>query len=308
MKRRDWFFALSPVLLVWGIDRFTKIWAMGYTAQGPHWFPWGGFILHYNPGAMLGMFSDLPPILRIVSLATSGAFLIFIYAIFQFFLPEKILRFRIGMSILLGGILGNVTDRILWGSVVDFLVLGQGKWMSPAFNLADSLQWVGYGLMVHTILFQGHLLWPENNARKKLWIDPAYQFKFSVFLASASLWFSLITGVFAFTFIKVMVSDFVLNGTSNGQRYLAPFISIFFLLAATFAISQFLIGRHLSHRSAGPIHAFKRYVRDLRSGNFYELQLRKKDDFKDLEEIAELLLKDYKERADSNKSKKAEAC
>ena len=57
--------------------------------------------LHHNPGAMLGLFSDLPPVLRIVSLSTGGAFLVVIYALIQYLLPIKSLILRSGMSVLL---------------------------------------------------------------------------------------------------------------------------------------------------------------------------------------------------------------
>ena len=146
VRKREWFGVLAPLFLVWGLDQVTKIWAVGFTLQGPTWYKWGGVVMHHNSGAMLGMFSDLPPLLRIVSLATSGAFLVFVYAIIQFFLPDNVMKLRVGLSILLGGILGNVTDRILYGSIIDFIVVGTRSKLSPAFNVADALQWVGYGL------------------------------------------------------------------------------------------------------------------------------------------------------------------
>ncbi len=293
MRKREWLIALSPVFIVWFLDRITKLWAIEFTANGSHWYKWGAIVMHKNPGAMLGMFSDLPPILRIVSLATSGAFLIFVFAIIQYFLPAKVFKLRVGMSILLGGILGNVTDRILWGSVVDFIVLGYGSRLSPAFNVADSIQWVGYFLIVYMITVHGEKIWPEHNQRNKLWIDPKYQLKYSLTLASVSVWFSIIIGVFSFTFIKVMISEFMLNGTAGAEKYLAPFVTIVTLLSIAFAIGIFLIGRHLSHRSVGPIFAFKAFIKDLRSRKFRKLKLREKDEFKDLENIASQLLNDY---------------
>ena len=60
-------------------------------------------------------------------------------------------RSRIGWALLLSGILGNVTDRILHGSVVDFLLFDlhvrfANPW--PAFNVADSCIFVAAGLFV----------------------------------------------------------------------------------------------------------------------------------------------------------------
>ena len=115
MNKKNWVLAISPVFLVLLVDQLTKMWALEFTRSGPTWYKWGGIVMHHNFGAMLGMFSDLPPLLRVVSLATSGVFLVFVYAIIQFFLPENVMKLRVGLSFLLGGILGNVTDRILYG-------------------------------------------------------------------------------------------------------------------------------------------------------------------------------------------------
>ena len=287
MDKKGWFFTLAPLFLVWAVDQFTKMWAVEYTQYGPHWSEHLGIVMHMNHGAMLGMFSELPPLLRVVSLATSGACLVFVYAIIQFFLPENVMKLRVGLSILLGGILGNVTDRIVHGAVIDFIVLRYNDNLSPAFNFADAIQWVGYGLIVYMVLFKSELIWHEDNKRNKVWIDPKYQIKYSAILASVSLWFSLIFGVYSYTFMRVMITDLIMNGTTNSARYLTPFLAILILLSLVFSITLFLIGRHLSHRSAGPVFGFKRYVKDLKEGKVYDFKLRTNDEFKQLEELAD---------------------
>ncbi len=289
MKKREWFYAVAPLFLVWGLDQLTKLWAIKFTFSGSIWYFWGGIVMHHNSGAMLGMFSDLPPLLRVVSLATGGVFLVFMYAIIQFFLPNNVMKLRVGLSVLLGGILGNVTDRILYGSIIDFIVIGGEGKLSPAFNVADALQWLGCGFIVYMILFKGHLIWHEENKRNKLWIDPKYQFKYSIILSSVSIWFSIVFGVYAYTFMKVMINDFIVNGLNNSFRYLIPFVVVFAILSLLFSFSLFLIGRHLSHRSVGPVHGFKRYIVDIRKGASYDFKLRQNDEFKDLEDIAQVL-------------------
>ena len=303
MDKKGWLLTLAPLFFVWTVDQMSKFWAVDVTGSGPTWFEYLGIVMHLNHGAMLGMFSDLPSILRVVTLATSGACLVFVYAIMQFFLPENVMKLRVGLSILLGGILGNVTDRIVHGAVIDFIVLRYNDNLSPAFNLADALQWVGYALIVYMILFKGDLIWHEDNKRNKVWIDPKYQIKYSIILASVSLWFSLIFGVYTYTFMRVMISDFIVNGTSNAGKYLSPFVIILVLLSLVFSMTLFLIGRHLSHRSAGPVFGFKRYIKDLKAGKSYTFKLRTHDEFKQLEELAT----EYKtlfEELNDNKEKK----
>jgi signal peptidase II len=48
-----------------------------------------------------------------------------------------------GLSLVLGGALGNVVDRVLWGHVIDFIRVHYEQWYFPAFNVADSAITVG---------------------------------------------------------------------------------------------------------------------------------------------------------------------
>jgi signal peptidase II len=53
-----------------------------------------------------------------------------------------------GLCLVLGGALGNVIDRVLWGHVIDFIRVHYGDWYFPAFNVADSSITIGAGLLV----------------------------------------------------------------------------------------------------------------------------------------------------------------
>lgn len=55
----------------------------------------------------------------------------------------------IALALVLGGALGNLVDRVLFGHVIDFiLVHWQNRWYFPAFNLADSAITVGAFMLV----------------------------------------------------------------------------------------------------------------------------------------------------------------
>jgi signal peptidase II len=60
---------------------------------------------------------------------------------------------RWGLTLVLGGAAGNLVDRILHGSVVDFLDFHLGGHHWPAFNLADSCITIGAVLVIADLLF-----------------------------------------------------------------------------------------------------------------------------------------------------------
>jgi signal peptidase II len=63
---------------------------------------------------------------------------------------------RLGFSLILGGAAGNLTDRIIYGYVIDFLEVYAGNFYWPAFNVADSALTIGIVLlMIKTV-------WPRT--------------------------------------------------------------------------------------------------------------------------------------------------
>ncbi len=284
MRRIDWLLVIVPLFLTWGADRISKTWAQGLASA--EFFGPIGFVLHHNSGAMLGLFSTTPPVIRVVSLATGGAFLLFAFVVIQYLLPIKSLTLRAGMSILLGGILGNVTDRIMYGHVIDFILIGTPSRFSPAFNIADALQWVGYGMIATALIREGEVLWPAENSRKRMWINPRFQLRYCFILLTIGLSFAAIAGVYSYTFLRVTIIDF---GGSHPQvlaNYLTPFILSFLAVTLAFAAMLILLGRVLSARIAGPLYAFELFMDDLIAGKPRSLRLRTGDEFKQLEALA----------------------
>lgn len=287
MRKRDWFLVMACVLVAWAIDQGLKTWAMNKLGALEFYGPFG-LVLHRNPGAILGAFAHLPPLLRVVCLSTGGAFLIFIYGSFQYFIPKRFMMLRVGMSLLLGGILGNVSDRIVAGSVVDFLVIGSPRLFSPAFNFADAIQWVGYFMVVIALFRDGARLWPSVNDRKKTWVMPAFQLKYCFLLVFIGMAFALMSGVFSYTYLMVTIDDLVVGSASLiEKRFLVPFLEIYALISLGFMIMLFMIGRAISHRTAGPLYAFELFLEDVLRGKDRPLKLRAGDEFRHLESLAE---------------------
>jgi signal peptidase II len=284
MKLRDWLVVIFPLVVVWVLDRYTKNWASGLTgisSLGPF-----HFALHHNHGAMLGLFSDLPSVLRVVTLSTGGAFLLCTYAIIQYMLPIRSMLLRTGLSILIGGILGNVADRIIWGYVVDFIVIGFPSLSSPAFNIADAVQWIGYLMIITAIVREGDLLWPENSARQNYWVNRKFQLKYSFFLSGVIVACGIIGCVFSYTYFRVTITELVGNNQYLLNKFLVPFVITFILIFLTMGLILFALGKYLSHRIAGPLYAFEKALKDILDGDTEKvLKLRAGDEFKHLENL-----------------------
>jgi signal peptidase II len=70
--------------------------------------------------------------------------------------PEQRLT-RAGLSFVIGGAIGNLIDRILYGYVLDFFDFYRGGWHFWAFNVADAAINIGVALMILEMLGVGKL-------------------------------------------------------------------------------------------------------------------------------------------------------
>lgn len=281
MKKFEWLLVLAPLIFCVFVDQVTKGWAETLTTAKT--FGFLTFSLHHNPGAMLGLFADLPPLLRVVTLSTGGAFLVCLYVLIQYLLPIKSMTLRVGLSMLLGGILGNVADRIFYGYVIDFIIVGN---IPAAFNMADALQWVGYVMVAVAIIKEGDILWPENDARRKYWINPSFQIKYCLILFGAGLGISLIFSVFSFTYLRVTMIEIVGQNEHVLDKFLIPFALTAAIVGLGFSAALFTVGKIISHKIAGPLYGFEKFVVDTINGKHRVFKVRSRDEFKHLEVLA----------------------
>jgi signal peptidase II len=294
MKRKDWLFVAGVLLFTIIVDQISKIWASELIAEQN--FGIIKLILVHNHGAMLGLFSDLPAVLRIVTLSTSGIFILCIYSLIQYIIPTKMLGLRLSLSILVGGILGNVLDRIFYGYVIDFISVHIRGWHSPIWNVADVIQWIGYIFMVYSLVKHSDKLWPDQNERKTFWVNKKFQIKHSIFFTVTGLFLTLVSLVFSYTYLKVTLQELVGNNPVLVEKFTEPFLITYIVLALIFSIILFTVGKLISHRIAGPLFAFERFLKDILDGKGLTktgaaLTLRTNDDFKHLEDLAEQIRK-----------------
>ncbi|MEY2888956.1 MAG: hypothetical protein RIQ30_553 [Pseudomonadota bacterium] len=139
------------VLLALGVliaDQMTKWWAqMSLPMAQPikvtdflNWF------LIYNPGAAFSFLSQAGGWQRWFFTVIGIVAAIVIIWLLQKNTHDR--PFCLALSLILGGAIGNVIDRLLYGAVVDFIDVHYDGWHWPAFNVADSAISIGATLIV----------------------------------------------------------------------------------------------------------------------------------------------------------------
>ena len=111
-----------------------------------------------NPGAAFGVLAEGNPFLRsAVLIGVSAAVLVFVaFALWSRGSSYTTPLTRCGLSLILGGAVGNLYDRILHAAVTDFIEVYHGAWSFPAFNVADSAITVGACLLLLDLLQSRH--------------------------------------------------------------------------------------------------------------------------------------------------------
>jgi signal peptidase II len=106
-----------------------------------------------NPGAAFGIFADSPSEWKVGLLILFSVIALLIVSALLWKNSHSLTSTGIGLSLILGGAIGNLWDRLVSRHVVDFLLFYIGPHQWPAFNVADSAIVVGAGLLVFEIVF-----------------------------------------------------------------------------------------------------------------------------------------------------------
>ncbi len=134
-----WFWLTVAVLL---LDQATKQLALAQLVlhESVELLPSLNLTLVYNKGAAFGFLSSASgwqnAFFIVVALIACGVIL---YLLRQS--RERI--FSVALMLVLGGAIGNLVDRILYGYVIDFIDVYYQSWHWPAFNIADSAITIG---------------------------------------------------------------------------------------------------------------------------------------------------------------------
>jgi signal peptidase II len=101
-----------------------------------------------NPGAAFGLFAQRGEQFRSILFSGIAVVALLLLGTMIYQTPKEERGHLLSLSLLLGGAMGNIIDRIRLGEVIDFLDFYIGSYHWPAFNVADSAITVGVTLLM----------------------------------------------------------------------------------------------------------------------------------------------------------------
>jgi signal peptidase II len=138
--------AISTIILL--LDQLSKWSALSNLQLGvpEPVLPFMNWLLLLNPGAAFSFLAQGSGWQRWFFTIVGLVACVYIVWLLRKSQNDKILC--VALSLILGGALGNVLDRIMYGAVVDFIDLHYANWHWPAFNIADSAICIGAALII----------------------------------------------------------------------------------------------------------------------------------------------------------------
>lgn len=148
LKNREGIYSVAAILLIF--DQLIKLLVRSKVSLMEEISVIPGFFSIYhleNTGGAFSIFSGATIVLIVLSVLV----LAFIHC--YVITDEKMTKWRIfGLGIVIGGIVGNLVDRLLYGAVVDYLSFNIFGYEFPVFNLADVGITIGFLILAINIL------------------------------------------------------------------------------------------------------------------------------------------------------------
>lgn len=156
MGSRNYTFRSRPSMMPWLLisaviiiaDQLTKLW-MVKLLEGVQVIKLTSFlnlVLAYNKGAAFSFLASASGWQRYFFTGVSIIAIVFILYFMRKNAGQKL--FSWAFALILGGAIGNLIDRLLYGQVTDFIDFYIGTWHWPAFNIADSAITIGAVLFI----------------------------------------------------------------------------------------------------------------------------------------------------------------
>lgn len=146
--------AVSGITVI--LDQITKLLVAAYIGYGQDIAVIPGFfnLTHVlNPGGAFGLFAQQGAMVRVMFFLVFSLVAVGLILYLYVGIPETHPMLANGLSLIFGGAVGNLIDRVRMGKVIDFLDVYLGDLHWPAFNVADSAICIGVGIFMFHILF-----------------------------------------------------------------------------------------------------------------------------------------------------------
>ena len=139
---------LSAAVVIALLDQLTKQLVLDALKPGDSIpvVPFVNLVLWFNRGAAFSFLAEGAGWQRLLLIGIAIVAVLVIVWLLARHRAEHL--FCSGLTLVLGGAIGNLWDRVLHGHVVDFVLLHAGGYHWPAFNLADSAITVGAAMII----------------------------------------------------------------------------------------------------------------------------------------------------------------
>lgn len=165
LKKYGYLFLVSGIVIL--LDQLSKILVRSQLLFGAIWAPWPALeeffkIVHWkNTGMFMGVLEGFGLLFTLLAVVVAAAGLYFFPRIQR---TERALR--LGFSLQLGGVVGNLIDRLVVGHVTDFISI-RGL---PVMNIADIAIYAGLLILAFSVLLR-----PENKKNQAETASPDRQ-------------------------------------------------------------------------------------------------------------------------------------
>jgi signal peptidase II len=139
---------LGIAALIIVLDQFTKVLVINEFRLGDsrHITDWFNLVRVHNTGAAFSFLAQAGGWQRWFFVGLGAAATVVIVWMLRQHAGQRM--FSWALSLILGGAVGNVIDRLIHGYVVDFIQVHHSGWYFPSFNIADSAISVGAVLLI----------------------------------------------------------------------------------------------------------------------------------------------------------------
>lgn len=128
--------------------------------QGVDLLPFLALFRTYNTGIAFSMFAFFGAAGLVAMSLAVAAFILYLALRTR---PEQVVA-RAGFALIVGGAVGNLVDRVVYGHVIDYIQFHTPAWSFAVFNLADAFITVGAGLVIlDEFLGLGHKPRPSDD-------------------------------------------------------------------------------------------------------------------------------------------------